>query len=56
MSRLGIVTVTSRFAVLWMTRAKWNCLGDSCELTRPDSASGEVILSGYFKRRNGESE
>ena len=32
-SRLGIVAVISRFAVLWMTRAKWNCLGDICELT-----------------------
>ena len=25
-NKLGIVTVTSRFAVLWMTRAKWNVL------------------------------
>ena len=28
-SRLGTVTVTSRFAVWWMARAKWNCLGDT---------------------------
>ena len=27
-SRLGIVAVISRFAVLWMTRAKWKCLDD----------------------------
>ena len=55
--RLGIVTLTSRFAVLCMTRAKWNCLGDTCELTRADSASDEVIGSGYwFKRWNGESD
>ena len=46
-SRLGVVSMTSRFAVLWMTRAKWNCLGDSCELTRADSASDEVIVSGH---------
>ena len=56
-SRLGSVTVTSRFAVLWMTRAKWNCLGDTCELTRAGSASDEVIVSGYwFKRWNGASD
>ena len=34
LNRLGVVAVTSRFAVLWMTRAKWNCLGDTCELSR----------------------
>ena len=56
-SKLGIVTVTSRFAVLWMTRAQWNCLGDTCELTRSDSASDEVVVSGcWFKRWNGESD
>ena len=44
-SRLEAVAVNSRFAVLWKTRAKWNCLGDSCELTRADSASDEVIVS-----------
>ena len=54
-SRIEDVAVTSRFAVLWMIRAKWNCLGDICELTRADSASDEVILSGYwFKRWNGK--
>ena len=48
-SRLGIDAVTSRFAVL--------CLGDTCELTRADSASDEAIVSGYwFKRWNGESD
>ena len=47
-SRLEAVAVTSRFAVLWMARAKWNCLGDICELTRADRASDEVILSGYW--------
>ena len=56
-SRLGIVAVTSRFAVLWMTRAKRNCLGDICELTRADSASDAVIVSVYwFKRENGGSD
>ena len=40
-----------------MTRAKWNCLGDTCELTRADSASDEAIVSGYwFRRWNGESD
>ena len=54
-SRLGIVAVISRFAVLWTTRAKWNCLDDTCKLTRADSASDEA--SGYwFKRWNGESD
>ena len=49
--------MTSRLAVLWMTRAKWNCLFDICELTRADSASDEVIVSGYwFKRWSGESD
>ena len=49
--------MTSRFAVLWMTRAKWNYLGDTCALIRADSASDEVIVSGYwFKRWNGESD
>ena len=56
-SRLGIVTGTSRFAVLWMTRAEWNCLGVICELKRADSASDEVIVSGYWSKRwNGESD
>ena len=56
-SRLGTVAVNSRCAVLWMTRAKWNCLGGICELTRADSASDEVIASVYwFKRWNCESE
>ena len=55
LSRLGNVTVTSRFAVLWMTQQNGNCLGDICELTRSDSASDEVILSGcWFKRWNGK--
>ena len=35
-SKLGIVAVISRFAVLWMTRAKWNCLDDICKLTRAE--------------------
>ena len=57
MSRLGIVAVISRFAVLWTTRAKWDCLDDTCKLTRADSASDEAIVSGYwFKRWNGESD
>ena len=57
MNRLEAVAVTSRFAVLWMTRAKWNCLDDICELTRADSVSDEAIVSGYwFKRWNGESD
>ena len=56
-SRLGIVAAISRFAVLWTTRAKLNCLDDSCKLTRADSASDEAIVSGYwFKRWNGESD
>ena len=56
-SRLEAVAVTNRFAVLWMTRATWNCLGDICELTRADSVSDEVIVSGYwFKRWNGQSD
>ena len=46
-SRLGIVAVISRFAVLWTTRAKWNCLDDTCKMTRADSASDEAIVSGY---------
>ena len=54
-SRLGIVAVISPFAVLWTTRAKWNCLDD--KLTRADSVSDEPIVSGYwFKRWNGESD
>ena len=53
-SRLGIVAVTSRCTVLWMARAKWNCLGDICELTRADRASDKLILSGYWvNRENG---
>ena len=53
-SRLGIVAVISRFAVLW---TKWNCLDDTCKMTRADSASDEAIVSGYwFKRWNGESD
>ena len=56
-SRLGIVAVISRFAVLWTTRAEWNCLDDICKMTRADSASDEAIVSGYwFKRWNGESD
>ena len=56
-SRLGIVAVISRFAVLWTTRAKWDCLDDTCKLTRTDSASDEAIVSGYwFKRWNSESD
>ena len=47
-SRLEIVTLTSRFPVLSLTQAKWNCFGDTCELTRADSASDEVIVSGYW--------
>ena len=57
MSRIGTVAVISRFAVLWMTRAKWDCLDDSCKLTRADSASDEAIVSEYwFKRWNSESD
>ena len=56
-SRLGIVAVISRFAVLWMTRAKWDCLDDTCKLTRADSASDEAIVSGnWFERWNSESD
>ena len=44
-SRLGIVAAISRFAVLWTTRAKWNCLDDTCRLTRAQSASNEAIVS-----------
>ena len=50
-SRLEAVAVTSRFAVLWMTRGEWNCLGDTCELTRADSASDAAIVSGYWFKR-----
>ena len=53
MSGLGIVAVITRFAVLWTTRAKWNCLDDTCELTRADSAGDEAIVSGYW---SGESD
>ena len=56
-SRLGIVAVISRFAVLWTTRAKWDCLDDTCKLTRADSACDEAIVSGYwFERWNSESD
>ena len=56
-SRLGIVAAISRFAVLWTTRAKWDCLHDTCKLKRADSASDEAIVSGYwFKRWNGERD
>ena len=56
-SKLEAVAVTNRFAVLWMTRATWNCLGDICELARADSLSDEVIVSGHwFKRWNGGSD
>ena len=30
---------------------KMECLGDTCELTRADSASDEVIVSGYWFKR-----
>ena len=49
--RLGIVAVISRFAVLLTTRAKWDCLDDTCKLTRADSASDEAIVSGYWFTR-----
>ena len=56
-SRLGIVAVISRFAVLWTTRAKWDCLDDTRKLARADSASDEAIVSEYwFKRWNNESD
>ena len=56
-SRLGIVAVISRVAALWTTRAKWNCLDNTCELTRADSASDEAIVGAYwFKRWSGESD
>ena len=56
-NRLGIVVVIRRFAVLWTTRAKWDCLDDTCKLTRTDNASDEAIVSGYcFKRWNSESD
>ena len=50
-SRLGIVAAIGRIVVLWTTRVKWNCLDDTCKLTRADTASDEAIVSGYWSKR-----
>ena len=50
-SKLGVVTVTSRFAVPWNIRAQWSCLGFICVLARTASASDEVIVDGYWSKR-----
>ena len=47
----SVVPVTSRFATPWSTRAQWSCCGFICGLARPDSASGEVIVNGYWSKR-----
>ena len=53
-SKYGIVAVTSRYATLWNTRTQWSSFGFICGLAQTDSASDEVMVSGYWsKRGNG---
>ena len=50
-NKYGIVTVTSRFATPWNTRAQWSCFGFICGLARTASASDEVIVNGCWSKR-----
>ena len=48
-SKYGTVTVTSRFATSWNTRAQWSCFGFICGLARTASASDEVTRSPHSR-------